>query len=93
METTRNVNQEQIAALFRTALQVVSFTMGWTFLDDNLILSVSSFIATAAVTVWGLWARRDVALVQSAEAVPTIVGIQSTSSEVIAATGPIVTKA
>lgn len=70
--STRMFNPEMAAALFRTALQIVFAVTGWAWLNDNNLIAAGSFLASALVTAWGMYARRDTALIESAANVPAV---------------------
>jgi hypothetical protein len=71
MNKLRAINPEQLAALLRTIGQVlggVIATHGW--MTDSEWAALSGGIATILLTVWGIFARRDAALIASAANVP-----------------------
>lgn len=67
------MNQEQIAALLRTIIQVAAGSFGWTQLQSgDTSLALASGLALVIVTVWGMYARSNKNLVASAANVPTV---------------------
>ena len=67
------MNTEQVASLIRTLLQfagALAVSKGWT--DESTAAAVTGAVLTLAVTAWGLYARRNAALVASAAAVPGV---------------------
>jgi xanthine dehydrogenase molybdopterin-binding subunit B len=71
MDKLRTINPEQIAALLRTIGQVfggVVATRGW--MTENEWIAVSGALGTVILTAWGIFARRDSALITSAANVP-----------------------
>lgn len=83
------MNAEQIASLLRTILQVgggIAVSKGWT--DESTATAVIGALVTLTVTAWGIYARRNTALVQSAAAVPQVAQIVTTSPHIAEAAGP-----
>ncbi|WP_245442944.1 hypothetical protein [Methylobacterium terrae] len=83
------MNSEQIASLLRTILQFgggIAVGRGW--IDADTATAVTGAIVTITVTAWGLYARRNTALVQSAAAVPQVAQIVTTSQHIAEAAGP-----
>jgi len=73
------MNNEQIGALLRTIFQFlggVAVGRGW--IDADAATALVGAAVTIALTVWGIYARRDKALVQSAAAVPDVAKIVAT---------------
>ena len=71
MNKLRAINPEQLAALLRTIGQVlggVIATHGW--MTDSEWTALSGGLATILLTAWGIFARRDTALIASAANVP-----------------------
>jgi hypothetical protein len=71
MEKLRTINPEQIAALLRTVGQVLGgmiATQGW--MTDSEWQAVVGAVITVVLTAWGIFARRDSALITSAANVP-----------------------
>ena len=71
MDRLRTVNPEQIAALLRTIGQVLGgmiATQGW--MTDTEWQAVVGAVITVVLTAWGIFARRDSALITSAAGVP-----------------------
>jgi hypothetical protein len=71
MEKLRTVNPEQIAALLRTVGQVLGgiiATKGW--MDNSEWEAIVGAVITVVLTAWGIFARRDSALITSAANVP-----------------------
>jgi hypothetical protein len=67
------MNQDQVAALLRTIVQVAGgFVIGKGWVDEQTALAVGGAIVTIGVTIWGLWARKNSNLVASAAAVPGV---------------------
>ncbi len=61
------MNSEQVAALARTAVQIgggIAIGRGWLTADDVTV--ISGAVVALATTAYGLWARRNAALVASA---------------------------
>lgn len=81
----RVINPEQVGSFIRTVLQAVSSITGWAFLQSGemtgTIVSVLTFVV---ITAWGLWARRDKALVQSADNVPAVDEMQVNNADMAA---------
>jgi hypothetical protein len=85
MNKLRTINPEQLAALLRTIGQVlggVIATHGW--MTDSEWTALSGGIATILLTVWGIFARRDAALIASAANVPV--------TEKVVVSSPVITK-
>lgn len=83
------MNQEQIASLLRTILQVgggIAVGRGW--IDADTATAVIGALVTLAVTAWGLYARRNTGLVQSAAALPQVAQIVTTSPHIADVAGP-----
>ncbi len=69
----RYINPEMIAALARTGGQVASSMLaqrGWATGDEAS--TIGGALALIAITAWGMWARRDKALIESATSVPAV---------------------
>ncbi len=74
MNKLRAMNPEQAAALFRTILQVAGGMLGmWGIMTETQWAAISGPAGTLLFTLWGMYARRDVALLSSAGNVPSAV--------------------
>lgn len=71
------MNQEQVAAILRTALQVLAGIFAWSWLDTNTVAALASAVAGLGVVAWGIWARSNTNLVASAAAVPEVAKIET----------------
>lgn len=72
------MNQEQFLSLLRTILQVAGgalVTKG--YVDDATMQATIGAILTIGATAWGIYARRDNGLVESAAAVPGVTEIRA----------------
>jgi hypothetical protein len=73
MQKLRTVNPEMMAALFRTVLQCLGVGFAtWGFMTEEDWAAYSGPVFTFLVTAWGMYARRDSALVSSAAGVPAV---------------------
>lgn len=73
MDKIRTINPEQLAVLFRTALQFGGgYLVGQGIVDAETWTVLSGALLTLAITLWGLWARKDSNLIKSAAAVPAV---------------------
>lgn len=71
MNKLRAINPEQLAALLRTIGQVlggVIATHGW--MTESEWATAFGGVTTILLTAWGIFARRDTALIESAANVP-----------------------
>ncbi|ACL58929.1 hypothetical protein [Methylobacterium nodulans] len=67
------MNSEQLTSLLRTLLQVaggIAVGRGW--IDADTATALTGAILTIVVTLWGLYARRNAALVSAAAKVPEV---------------------
>ncbi|ACL57558.1 hypothetical protein [Methylobacterium nodulans] len=67
------MNSEQLTSLLRTLLQVaggIAVGRGW--IDADTATALTGAILTILVTLWGLYARRNAALVAAAAKVPEV---------------------
>lgn len=69
----RWINPEMIAALARTVAQVGSGIIaqrGWA--NDDEASTITGAIALILITCWGVYVRRDKALIESATSLPSV---------------------
>lgn len=69
----RYINPEMLAALARTAGQVLGGVIakhGWA--HDDEAMTITGALVTILLTLWGVWARRDKALIESAASLPAV---------------------
>lgn len=67
------MNSEQLTSLLRTVLQFaggIAVGRGW--IDAETSTAIVGALVTIAVTLWGLYARRNTGLVAAAAAVPGV---------------------
>ncbi|ACL60571.1 hypothetical protein [Methylobacterium nodulans] len=67
------MNSEQLSSLLRTLLQVaggIAVGRGW--IDADTATALTGALVTILVTLWGLYARRNAALVAAAAKVPEV---------------------
>lgn len=64
------MNTEQVGSLARTAVQLgAAYAVGKGWLDQSTAAEVGAALVTLAVTAYGLYARRNAALLASADKV------------------------
>ncbi|ACL58789.1 hypothetical protein [Methylobacterium nodulans] len=79
------MNSEQLTSLLRTLLQVaggIAVGRGW--IDADTATALTGAIVTILVTLWGLYARRNAALVAAAAKVPEVKTILADPATAIA---------
>ena len=85
MDRLRSLNPEQVAALLRTGGQMLGAALGmFGYMNEETWALLSGPAVAFLLTIWGVVARKDTALLESAAGVPGTQAIVVASPEVAA---------